>query len=414
MLGFNHIAGGLAFTGIFASFADINIFEQPGYIAVTVFASLLADIDHTKSPAGKLFYPLAKWIDRKYGHRTITHSFLFYITLVALVGVFEMLVFNTRVHTFLFAPGYGSHLLFDMCTRQGIPLFLPFTRAKCVLPGNPDLRLSTRSITSEIFVFFGFIALLLTTMPLMANGFWTTYNKAFSTFAHLNRENKDSKDVLYLITEQGLAGNVVTTTDKNAILYTDNQFKQTTASHTIKTFTHTNKRSRIVRIEFDKISLDSMRAIIAMPVISLKASTNRLLSYKQEGQAIENKTIELAYTTGFDFNVIEDDTSDIYAKVVALQQQVYKYQQIAKAWQLQHMQKQKKLENMVNTYSQVSEYEQGKLIEEIQNLKNEIAADNKPETDVEIEMARAEIAHLRLKNYSVQPVFTGVVTIWKM
>jgi inner membrane protein len=159
MQGFNHVAGGLAFTGIFAS-ADINLFSKPEYIAVTVAASLLADVDHTRSIPGKIFYPLAKWLDKKYGHRTVTHCLLFYLAAVAVVGIFEMLLFpGQRVYTLFFALGYGSHLIFDMCTRQGIPLFMPFTRARCVLPGNPNLRLSNKNITGEIVVFFGFAGL---------------------------------------------------------------------------------------------------------------------------------------------------------------------------------------------------------------------------------------------------------------
>ncbi len=56
MQGYNHVAGGLVFTGIFASFHDVNVLSSPGLISATVAASLLPDIDHTRSAIGKTFY----------------------------------------------------------------------------------------------------------------------------------------------------------------------------------------------------------------------------------------------------------------------------------------------------------------------------------------------------------------------
>jgi membrane-bound metal-dependent hydrolase YbcI (DUF457 family) len=57
------------------------------FISVTILGSLLPDIDHTKSWIGKSVYPIAKWISRNYGHRTITHSIFF------LIGIFLISIF---------------------------------------------------------------------------------------------------------------------------------------------------------------------------------------------------------------------------------------------------------------------------------------------------------------------------------
>ena len=70
----NHIVGGIAITGISLSFWDINIFSNSIYLGLCVFSSLLPDIDHTKSVMGKIFFPLARYLDKNFGHRTITHS----------------------------------------------------------------------------------------------------------------------------------------------------------------------------------------------------------------------------------------------------------------------------------------------------------------------------------------------------
>jgi inner membrane protein len=84
MQGFNHIAGGYAFTGLFCSFADLNIFDSPITLAVVGVASLLPDVDHTKSLIGKSVFPLASWLSRNYGHRTVTHSIFFFTAVVCI------------------------------------------------------------------------------------------------------------------------------------------------------------------------------------------------------------------------------------------------------------------------------------------------------------------------------------------
>ena len=82
MSGINHVVGGIVFTGIFSSFWNINIFSKIEYIGLCSFFSVLPDIDHTRSPIGKLFYPIANYLDRHFGHRTITHSFLMVLFLL--------------------------------------------------------------------------------------------------------------------------------------------------------------------------------------------------------------------------------------------------------------------------------------------------------------------------------------------
>lgn len=101
MQGFNHIADGITFTGIFASFHDVNVFEKPEYLGVTVVFALLPDIDHTRSIIGKAVYPLARCLSVKFGHRTITHSLVFYLAVLLLVRAVELLYLNTSVFSVL-------------------------------------------------------------------------------------------------------------------------------------------------------------------------------------------------------------------------------------------------------------------------------------------------------------------------
>jgi inner membrane protein len=192
----NHITGGIVFTGLFCSFFSINIFANPIFISVTVLGSLLPDIDHTKSWIGKSVYPIARWLSRNYGHRTITHSIFF------LIGIFLISVFvenNFRedysISTIIFFS-ILSHLIFDMVTLAGIPLFYPFYKNPCVLPANPEMRIRSGNIRQEGIILFMFCFLTFFMQDLFANGFWSTVNNNFNDVKHQIKEYQKSPNAL--------------------------------------------------------------------------------------------------------------------------------------------------------------------------------------------------------------------------
>ncbi|MDR1339780.1 MAG: metal-dependent hydrolase [Prevotellaceae bacterium] len=78
-----HILAGTVFTGIMCSFYNINLFQKTEYIVICAILSILPDIDTTKSFIGKIFYPLAWFIGRRFGHRTLTHSLIFILAVWA-------------------------------------------------------------------------------------------------------------------------------------------------------------------------------------------------------------------------------------------------------------------------------------------------------------------------------------------
>jgi len=103
-------------------------------LPVILLGALLPDIDTTKSVIGRLVKPVAKIINRKYGHRTITHSLIALIGLTAVISAFQAAYFPGLAIAQVFGLAYASHLLLDMVTVQGIPLFYPFSKNPCVLP----------------------------------------------------------------------------------------------------------------------------------------------------------------------------------------------------------------------------------------------------------------------------------------
>lgn len=212
----NHVAGGIAITGISLSFWDINIFSNSAFLATTIFASLLPDIDHTKSIIGKLFYPIARAIDRKYGHRTITHSLTFFIPVMVFIVFLELNFINPFFErsgtefSLIFGFAMFSHFILDMLTVQGIPLFFPFMRNPCVIPANPNFRIRSGDFKSEAIAMAFFVITIFSSYDLFANGFWTSYNRSFGTIKHAEREFKRSENFVNIDYSYLLNGDPVT------------------------------------------------------------------------------------------------------------------------------------------------------------------------------------------------------------
>lgn len=194
----NHVAGGIIFTGLFCSFFSINIFANPVFISITFIGSLLPDIDHTKSWIGKSVYPIAKWLSRNYGHRTITHSIFFLIGIFLISAFIEKNFRDDYSISIILFFSILSHLIFDMVTLAGIPLFYPFYKNPCVLPANPEMRIRSGNIRQEGIILFIFCFLTFFMQDLFANGFWSTINNNFNDVKHQIKEFKKSPNALLI------------------------------------------------------------------------------------------------------------------------------------------------------------------------------------------------------------------------
>ena len=112
--------------------------------------SLLPDLDNTSTRIGRLLPFVSRFLERRFGHRTITHSaiVLFALSVPAFLlpspySVFWLCVFS----------GYASHPFLDTMTVNGVQLFYPFSTSKCVFPlevNNPHrYRVQTGSRTDR-------------------------------------------------------------------------------------------------------------------------------------------------------------------------------------------------------------------------------------------------------------------------
>ena len=105
-------------------------------------------------------------IERRWGHRTVTHSLLVLLALAALISPVA-LYRGTCFAAFLI--GYASHLVADCGTKSGVPLFYP-SPAVCVLPGNDRYRVRTGSLLGEGVLLMFLLLLLGILMPVSRMG----------------------------------------------------------------------------------------------------------------------------------------------------------------------------------------------------------------------------------------------------
>ncbi len=269
----NHLAGGFVFTGFFGSLAGINILESPWLMAAAALGATLPDIDHTRSLIGRLFLPLSRFLNRRYGHRTLTHSLtgLFLFSLAS--GIIEQAYGQSQRMTVIASIAFFSHLVLDMMTLQGVVLFYPFFKNPCVLPGQANLRMRTGDVRRETLFFCLFLLLGFSLQDLFQQGFWNTYNRTFGSLKHLSSEFVKSPFLIkveYAYREgsrsfQG-AGFCVEASEHRATLITEQGFLSLDDSKQIIERVLPERTRQTFRFDsrsLDGLSLDSLNSFLA-------------------------------------------------------------------------------------------------------------------------------------------------------
>lgn len=109
-----------------SALVDFTIAETIIYFICIPFGALLPDIDMDNTKLGSKVKPLSKFINKKVGHRTLTHS-LFFITVLFYSSI---IAFGINIVSTGLMVGAVLHIFFDMMTPMGVPLAYPFSN-KC-------------------------------------------------------------------------------------------------------------------------------------------------------------------------------------------------------------------------------------------------------------------------------------------
>lgn len=392
MSGTNHIAGGIVFTGIYLSMWDKNIFSQSHFLFFTAFFSLLPDIDHTKSIIGKPFYPISVYLDRKFGHRTITHSLICYVLLIIFITAIERIFLTTNDISQIFIWSYGSHLILDMLTVQGIPLFYPFKKNPCVIPGNPAYRFHSGNFKTESMMFFVFVLLAFSCKDLFANGFWNTYNRTWSSVKSIYTEKllydkMIEVDYNFSLLNVGYKGKgVLVDADLTHVIIFNKKFFNIQKEDRIINLTpiRTNKNLIFQEITFTNISFDSLQNLISnKPIISLKLQSTLPIQFNKENKPQSSNSVDLEYTYNPVLQSRNIDSLDLTtAKEIELtKQELSNNEAQLQIYQSQQIQYEKQKKEAFTKYSEIMEnINSSDLSVKEKAMKNLSAAKNKYES----------------------------------
>jgi len=148
--------------------------ENSTALTASLFA-LLPDIDHSESMIGRLLPSVSKSIQRKYGHRTVTHS-LFAIFAMSLILLPVILIpklifapsggagaFGLGWYTTFYAAAllaFSSHIFIDLFNKSGVRLLAPLSQKEYISFRTPELRILVSSwqeyLLLFIIIFFAF------------------------------------------------------------------------------------------------------------------------------------------------------------------------------------------------------------------------------------------------------------------
>lgn len=167
MTGKTHLGVGVMATVILSEY--INVKLSLTSLGICAFASVLPDIDHPNGLINRYILPVrSKWVKITFyfilgifilifnhfymnysylrflgifliligvsTHRNgITHSLTGLICFLGIFGSFAV-KYNLKDSILPFTIGYGAHILCDMFTNRGVPLFYPFKKTKYKMP----------------------------------------------------------------------------------------------------------------------------------------------------------------------------------------------------------------------------------------------------------------------------------------
>jgi inner membrane protein len=160
MMSLTHAA--IASVGV--SFALGN--TSPLILGLAIIGSQSPDIDTSTSLFGQILFPVSRWIEKRYPHRTLTHSFLA-TGAIAICAAPLYFFFGWKVWVALWL-GHLIAIFSDTCTKQGVQLFYPLP-AWCVFGSNPNKRLTTGGV-GEYWVLAIAVGLLVLNFQLTMNG----------------------------------------------------------------------------------------------------------------------------------------------------------------------------------------------------------------------------------------------------
>jgi inner membrane protein len=160
MMALTHAA--IATCGVSLVWGDAS----PLVLGLAVIGSQLPDVDTSTSIIGQILFPISSYLEDRYPHRSLTHSFIATLAL-ALVG-FPLYHYWGLKPWLALGMGHLLSCFSDTFTKQGVQLFFP-SPVWCVCGSNPNRRIRTGS-TAEYWILAAAITILTINIQIVHTG----------------------------------------------------------------------------------------------------------------------------------------------------------------------------------------------------------------------------------------------------
>ena len=139
MMAYTHVLFALLFLLLPSRMLDYYLPVEA--LAAAVFASLLPDLDHPKSMAGRILLPVSLLLNATVGHRTLTHSLAGFSMVTIFAYLITVSLGLPAAAYIAFIVGYASHILADLLNDAGVALMYPFEKRRySILPRRWGIR----------------------------------------------------------------------------------------------------------------------------------------------------------------------------------------------------------------------------------------------------------------------------------
>lgn len=182
-----HITFSWSFFFIFL--AAVGVSANFWTLSAISLGAVLPDIDSPASRVGRLFPSVSRYLEKRWGHRTITHSWFTLLT-VSIVFISFALLYDQVIFSWLYHPaekqialtqiavalsvGLWSHSILDTFTVQGVKALYPLSNRRCVFPLDVQFPQSFRTITGsklDKVLSWTFLIIAVLTLPMAAMGY---------------------------------------------------------------------------------------------------------------------------------------------------------------------------------------------------------------------------------------------------
>ena len=175
MMGLTHMVFSATATSVILGTAN------PAILTISVIAGLLPDIDVSTSIAGRIFPWVANYLEKRFSHRSCTHSI---VASAVVAGFAYGCVFLLKGKFFGVASattiGYFFGWFLDCFSKAGVEMFWPSTD-RYVCPGNRTLRIKTGSPAENVLLVF-LVAIAILSFNINANGgIMNQFNRLMAT-----------------------------------------------------------------------------------------------------------------------------------------------------------------------------------------------------------------------------------------